>query len=214
MAQAHPEKVDPSSPFSYKPDQTLLLILDYHTLFVDYISAHAAAEKATTLKAWARSQGVQVAHGLIEAADGVNPPPSMKGSKRTEQILSLLKADKKKWEEPLGLKPDLDNNESNEVVFTRVPGYISALTSRKPMDINQWLAERKYQSIILCGLSTSGCVLRTASQATDAGFVVTVVEDACQDEPETHRIMVEKVLPSRVHVFDYKTFAEQWGAKE
>lgn len=210
MAQAQPHAFDQSNPFSYKTEQTVLLILDYHTLFVEYVSAHAAAKKAIALKAWARSHNISIAHTLVDASDGVHPPPTVKGVERIEQLLSLLKAKKKSRHEPAGLRPDSDDAESAEIVFTRVPGYISALTSRKPTGINEWLREKGCKSLILCGLSTGGCVLRTADGAIDASFVVSVIEDACHDEPDTHRIVVEKLLSRRAHIFQFDAFAEAW----
>lgn len=123
----------------------------------------------------------------------------------------MLRADTAKWEEPEGIKPDNDCG-PEEPVFIRRAGLVSALTSHSPSDIREWLTQQDTKSILVCGLSTGGCVLRTATSATDAGFVVSVIEDCCFDEAATHRVLIEKLLPMRAHVFDFESFKKSWQA--
>lgn len=201
-------QIDQSSPFSYSATETLLLILDYHTLFVKFLGAERAAETTVALKSWAKAQNIRVAHALIGIDE--DAPANIKGFDRTQQILGMLRNDNANWVEADGIKPESD---SNEPMFTRRAGYVSALTSNSPSDIKSWLAENGYKNLILAGLSTGGCTLRTATSATDAGYVVSVIEDACFDEPATHKVLVEKLLPMRAHVFDLESFKEQWGKK-
>lgn len=197
---------DPS-PFAYNASQTLVLFLDFHSLFVDFIKAHDAAEKAAALKAWAHQHKIAVAHGLINDDPKDKPPTNIKGLDTTKWIWESLCAKKENFKEPAGITPA---DGEDEEVFTRTPGYISALTSHSPRDIKKWLAEKGYRSLILCGLSTSGCVMRTATAATDAGFIVTVIEDACMDKPEVHKVVVNDILPTRAHVFSFEDFTKQW----
>ena len=63
----------------------------------------------------------------------------------------------------------------------------------------------------MCGVSTSGCVMRTAFAASDADYVVTVGEDACADPAEgVHEMCVRKVLPSRAHVLSVEELKREW----
>lgn len=64
-------------------------------------------------------------------------------------------------DEPVSL---IDRAGADELTFVRRPGYISALKSPGLME---FLHEKGIESLILTGLSTSCCVLRTALQATD-----------------------------------------------
>lgn len=202
-------QIDQSSPFSYSAAETLLLILDYHSLFVRFISADRAAEKTAALKSWAKTQNIQVAHALIDHQE--DPPEHSKGFPRTSHILGVLRSDiAANWDEPAGIRPEAGDDEP---LFTRRAGLVSALTSRLPTDINAWLAEKGYKSLILAGLSTGGCTLRTATSATDAGFVVSVIEDACADKPHVHKVLVEDLLPMRAHVFNFEGFTKQWEEK-
>lgn len=67
------------------------------------------------------------------------------------------------------------------------------------------------KSVVLCGISTSGCVLSTARAAADDGYIVTVIEDACSDPVAgLHDVLVQKVLPSQAHVATAEEFQEQW----
>jgi nicotinamidase-related amidase len=64
---------------------------------------------------------------------------------------------------------------------------------------------------VLTGLSTSGCVLRTACAACDAEFVTTVISDGCADPMEgVHDLLVAKVLGNRSFVVSTKEFDVQF----
>lgn len=198
---------DLASPCSYSAAETTLLILDYHTLFVEASGAHKAAETTKKLKNWATEQNIAVAHALLDNSKDSNPAPTTKGLERTMHLLSRLRHDQAQFEEPVGIKTESDS----EMVFTRVPGLVSALTSKQPYDIVEWLRQRNCKSLILCGLSTSGCTLRTAISASDMGFVVSVIADACHDrDEEVHRVVLDKILPTRAHVFQFAEFETQW----
>lgn len=78
-------------------------------------------------------------------------------------------------------------------------------------DVVEILRERGIKSLVLAGLSTSGAVLRTATQATDSGFVVSVIEDACKDKTEdVHEIVVGKILGNRCHVCGVGEWVREW----
>lgn len=53
-------------------------------------------------------------------------------------------------------------------------------------DLNQLLRLRKVQSVVLCGVTTDGCVESTARAAEALDYYVVVVSDACAAFPE-HR---------------------------
>ena len=57
--------------------------------------------------------------------------------------------------------------------------------------------------------------MRTAFAASDADYVVTVVEDACADPAEgVHEMSVGKVLPSRAHVLSLEELRREWEGVE
>ncbi|PNP78479.1 hypothetical protein FNYG_08182 [Fusarium nygamai] len=95
-----------------------------------------------------------------------------------------------------------------ELTFHRVPGHISALKSPGLLD---YLKEKGIKSLVLTGLSTPGCVLRTAVAATDAEFATTVISDACADtDGEIHQVILNKIITSRGHVKSSSEFQKEF----
>jgi nicotinamidase-related amidase len=195
---------EPSSPYFYGPSNTALLLLDFHRLFVGQaigIDGSAALSVAVEMRSWAQARGIPVIHALIDVSG--QPFPECKGLEGLKAFLASVKPEDAKEATEL-----LQGSTNNEVTFTRAPGYVSALKS--PL-IEEFLHERGIKSLILTGLSTSGCVMRTAIQATDAEFVVSVISDACADrDEEVHRVVTEKILPSRGYVSTGTTFRQEY----
>jgi nicotinamidase-related amidase len=56
-------------------------------------------------------------------------------------------------------------------------------------------------TLVLTGLVTSGVVLSTLTEAVDLDFKLVVLKDLCSDsDEEVHRVLLEKVFPSRADV--------------
>jgi nicotinamidase-related amidase len=70
-------------------------------------------------------------------------------------------------------------------------------------DLHQQLKDRGIDTLVLSGISTSGVVLSTLMDAADRDYRVFVLTDGVADaDPETHRVLVDKVFPSRAHLID------------
>ncbi|KAI0378849.1 Isochorismatase hydrolase [Hypomontagnella monticulosa] len=193
---------DITTPGHYGPSQTALLLLDFHTMLVQKgggPKAAAALEVAAQMRTWAKSQGIQVIHGLIDL-DGT-PFPTCMGAAMLGQVVAAAKAGG--GEEAAELSA---GGSDGEITFTRKPGHVSAL---KSPGLEDFLKQKGITSLVLTGLSTSGCVMRTAVTATDAEYVVTVISDGCADPAEgVHEVMVGKVLSSRGYVATAAEFQE------
>jgi nicotinamidase-related amidase len=62
-------------------------------------------------------------------------------------------------------------------------------------DLELILRANGIDTLILCGIATSGVVLSTIRHAFDHDYRSVVVSDACADrDPEVHRILVERVF--------------------
>ena len=59
-------------------------------------------------------------------------------------------------------------------------------------ELNEWLQANGKSYILVAGLVTSVCVLLTAAAAAQRGYLVSVVEDCCADEPEAHVHTLER----------------------
>ncbi|WP_262063300.1 cysteine hydrolase family protein [Streptomyces sp. STR69] len=76
-------------------------------------------------------------------------------------------------------------------------------------DLHQQLGERGIDTLVLAGISTSGVVLSTVMDAADRDYRVLVLSDGVADpDAETHRVLVEKVFPSRARVIDTAALRE------
>ena len=145
---------------------------------------------------------MMVFHCLIDPK--VPIPPHAKDPERTQSFVNMLKADRTKaWEPDYLRAPNATRYDSQEEpTVYRAPGYVSALSSPELLTM---LKISGVKSLIIAGISTSGCVLHTAVVASAEDFVVTVVSDACADPGEgVHEMMVEKVLPMRAHVCTFE----------
>lgn len=196
---------DPTTPGKYGPSQTALLLIDFHTRFVERAGgplAPAALQEASTLRTWAKSQGIQVVHCLLDTAQ--TPFPTSKDIQRYSGVMEIMRtADGGGQEHAALLEGD---NKGDDVTFLRRPGTGSALCSP---GLAEFLKSKGIVSLIIAGLPTSGSVARTAFAAGDAEYVVTVISDATVDPDESvHRTFVESVLGARGYVTTAAAFQE------
>jgi nicotinamidase-related amidase len=192
---------DDTAPGAYQPCQTALLLLDFHSLFVEKAGGpHAPTALATAakLRVWAKAHGILVIHALIDIEQA--PYSTCKVAERVASLLTAMRTDHDELEE---LRQDCDNR---DFTFTRTPGHVSAL---KSPGLPGFLQGRGIKSLILTGLSTSGCVLRTAIPATDEEYVVTIISDACADPDQgVHDMLTQKLILSRAYVTTAAEFQE------
>ena len=75
---------------------------------------------------------------------------------------------------------------------------VSAFTGS---DLEVVLRALQAESLVLCGIATSGVVLSTLRQAADLDYGLTVLRDGCTDaDPEVHRVLLDKVFPRQAEV--------------
>ena len=68
-------------------------------------------------------------------------------------------------------------------------------------DLDEQLRARGIDTVILAGISTSGCVLSTVRDASDRDYRVVVLSDGCADpEPGVHEFLTEKIFPRQADV--------------
>ncbi|WP_256641638.1 cysteine hydrolase family protein [Streptomyces murinus] len=80
-------------------------------------------------------------------------------------------------------------------------------------DLYERLRERGIDTLILSGISTSGVVLSTLTDAADRDYRVIVLSDGVADrDQEVHRVLLEKVFPMRSYVIDIAELRELLGA--
>ncbi len=77
-----------------------------------------------------------------------------------------------------------------------------------------YLLENKKRFILIAGLVTSVCLLFTAANAAQRGYLVGMVEDCCGDKPEAHRHTLERYpfIFCRTKVDQISSNRERWMA--
>lgn len=195
---------DKTSPAYYGPSQTALLLLDFHSFLIEKALpgdvGQKAVQNASKLRDWAKSKGILVIHGLVDAKG--TPLLTCKDQAVFANVAKMF-SENNASNEPVALTKD---STEDEPTFLRVPGYVSAL---KSAGLPHLLMTKGITSLLICSISTSGCVLRTAAAATDAEFVVTVTEDRCADpDQEVHDMLVKNVMPNRSYVSTAVGFME------
>lgn len=219
---------DPASPLAYSASQTALLLLDFQYFITARCGTdgQAAVRKAKAMRDWALKQKVMVVHSVVDVSRALTtvygnqtqfsqvhekPPSTCKGAERITKMLASVEQDQDAAEEPAELA---FSKADREYIVLKHPALVSALKSNGIMEL---LKEYDIRSLVLCGLSTSGVVLRTALAATDEGFVVSVIKDACADRLEgvggLHEIIMETVLPSRTHIATVEEFIQNWKSR-
>lgn len=192
------------SPAHYAPSETALLLLDYKDLVIRKIGLRAeqAVKKAADMRVWAEKMGITVIHGLVDF-HGVPPYATSKEAPRLSALAASVKVTGD------DRSPDLIAPQAGEGVFKRRMGKISALQSP---GIEQFLQDKGIRSLIIAGLSTGGCVLRTSFDAADKEYVVTILEDACADaKNEVHAFYFQNVFQRTSFVSTSREFQELYG---
>lgn len=187
----------PDHPASYGPSTTALMILDYHEMLNHYIPDQSIRSKliscAQTLLTAARQSGAPIFHCLLDK--DAAPPPTSRLSARWAERKHLMAT---QGHEHPALS---DGRGHKEWTVLRRPGHVSALKS--PGLLARLRDELGIASLVVCGVSSGGCVLSTARQASDEDFVVGVVRDGCWDSKEgVHEVVMGGILPATAWVLD------------
>jgi nicotinamidase-related amidase len=68
-------------------------------------------------------------------------------------------------------------------------------------DLDQILRAKDIDTLLLCGVATSGIVLSTTRFAADADYRCAIIRDCCADrDDEVHRVLLDKVLARQATV--------------
>lgn len=177
-------------------DTTALLVMDVQQNIVgryatpdDYLARVARAIAA------ARQAGIKVIYVTVSFREG---RPEI--SKRNKMFGNIA---------PTGFVTG-DQSTSIHPAVAPAPGEIQ-ITKRRVSafagsDLDVVLRAGNTDTLILCGIATSGVVLSTVRQAADLDYRLIVLSDGCLDQdPEVHRVLTEKVFLRQA---DVKTVAD------
>ena len=79
-------------------------------------------------------------------------------------------------------------------------------------NLDELLKKQGIETLVLMGISTSGCVLTTVRWAADIDYKLIVLSDCCADrDEEVHRVLMEKVFPRQASVIISQEFLQIAG---
>ncbi len=79
-------------------------------------------------------------------------------------------------------------------------------------NLDEILKQRGIETLVLLGISTSGCVLSTVRWAADIDYRIIVLSDCCADrDEEVQRVLTEKILPRQATVVTAEEFHKALG---
>ena len=193
------------------PDHTGVLVLHYQNEIVGgppvgwYFTRDQAQhmlDRAAAVLAGARQAGIPIIYEVLRFREG-HPEIGLNSS-----VYGALKGSGRLREGTQGAE-----------IHSRVapqPGEV-LVTGRRSgaftgTDMDYVVKAKGITNLVLMGVATSGVVLSTVQQATDADYDVMVLEDCCADrDSEVHRVLTQKVFPDHVTVINSQEFLQAIG---
>jgi nicotinamidase-related amidase len=186
---------------TFDPSHTVVLALDCQT---GVIAIYAKPQgdfitRVSNVLNAARAAGMAVIHvqvgfrpGLPEVSDRNKLLGAIKASKPHQEF---FQGSSGAIHAVLGPKPD-----DIVVVKHRVSAFAGT-------DLNIILRAREIHTIVMFGIATSGVVLSTLLEASDADYRLVVIEDCCADlDMELHSALIKRLFPARADVMSAEDF--------
>lgn len=94
--------------------------------------------------------------------------------------------------------------EASDIVVTK--HRVSAFTGT---DLQMLLRAKDIETLVLFGIATSGAVLSTLLEASDADYKLIVIADCCADlDAQLHSALINKLFPQRADVLTAEEFLQ------
>ncbi|MFD8418650.1 cysteine hydrolase family protein [Streptomyces sp. NPDC059466] len=184
-----------TTPHTLSPERTALLAMDFQSGIVPLApDSDALVERVRGAIADVRAAGGTI--GYVRVAftedDWTRVPETNKA------FTAVAAAKMLHHEDPATRIDERIAPEAGDIVVRKV-----RFGSGSTTDLHQRLSDRGIDTLVLTGISTSGVVLSTLIDAADRDYRVFVLADGVADpDPETHRVLLDKVFPTRAHILD------------
>jgi nicotinamidase-related amidase len=171
-----------------------LLVMDFQIPIVERFAADRDVLLAATAGAIAaaRKNGLRVIYVVVGFRPGfpeINP---------RNQSFSAIKASG-------GIASDIHSQvapTADEAIITkhRVSAFMGT-------DLDMILRANDIDTLVICGIATSGVVLSTLRHAADADYRLVVLRDCCSDlDKEVHACLLDKVFSRQATITDSASF--------
>ena len=182
---------DSSSPID--ASRAALLVMDYQNGVLAMIGDAAAAallDRASDTIAQIRERGGQIAYVRVGFGDGELPSGSMAARVGDRATTSF--------------HADAHGTQIHERIAPQEGDIVVRKTRVGPFgttDLDEQLRARGVDTLIICGVSTSGCVLSAVRDGHDRDYRLVVVSDLCADSQEdVHSFLLQRIFPRQGEV--------------
>lgn len=180
--------------------RSALLLMDFQVEIVEMLAgggSRAAVGRAAAALSSARAAGMPVIFVRVAYRSGYAD-----ASGRNKRVAMLRDQGRLVDGTPgAAIVADLAPQECEPIVVKR---RVSAFSYT---DLQALLSAMEVDTLVLCGLATSGVVLSTVRQAVDADYRIEVLRDACADgDAEVHKVLMDKVFASQGTVLTVDAF--------
>lgn len=147
----------------------------------------------------ARRAGICVIHVVVGFRPGL---PEVSSRNKLFGAIRSSSQHQKLFEGELGaIHPGL-GPEKDDIVVTK-----HRVSAFHGTDLDMILRAKEIDTLVLFGIATSGVVLSTLLEASDADYRLAVIKDCCVDsDAELHGCLIEKVFPRRASVVTASEF--------
>ena len=177
------------------PARTALMLMDFQPAILAATGdADTLLKRAHAAQSWARSERVQIVYVRVAFTleDFALIPSHNKAFAAVAEKRFLADG-----------SPEAAIHESFEVRDDDIVVRKTRFGAFSTTGLYSSLHSRGIDTLLVCGISTSGVVLSTLRDAADEDYRLYVVADATADpDPEVHRVLVEKVFPHQADVID------------
>jgi len=175
--------------------RTAVVVMDCQTVIVSIYAKPAeefVARTAGVLQA-ARRAGMPVIHVQMGFRPGL---PEVSSRNRLLAAIKSSAEHQKIFEGSAGAIHPALGPEPGDIIVTK--HRVSAFAGT---DLEMLLRAKEVDTLILCGIATSGVVLSTLVDAFDADYRLVVIADCCADlDHELHSALLDRLFPLRAEV--------------
>lgn len=175
------------------PGNTAVLLMDFQPAVLSILPRQQEVlDAANLVLAWARARSVQVVHVRVALTAGERAAVPATNLTFAAVAAHGMLAD---GDPSTDVHPDIKVDDADVVVRKIRFGAFSTT------DLEEHLKAAGIETLVLCGVSTSGVVLSTLREAADRDYRIVLVADAVADpDPVVHQTLLERVFPHQATV--------------
>jgi nicotinamidase-related amidase len=176
------------------PRHSALLVMDFQTAIVERFAAgqDALLEATSSSIAAARRTAMRVIYVVVGFREGFPEVSPRNQTFAAVKTMGRIATDVHPRLAPM----------NSEIAITK--HRVGAFTGT---DLDMILRANEIDTLVLCGIATSGVVLTTLRHAADLDYRIVVLADCCSDmDAEVHDCLMNKIFPRQATVIDSRIF--------